>query len=77
MAFCLLPLLVIFGLYGLYLQLAAIKAVYQFGWGGAAAAFFLPTILLSLLCAVLVVGLLSLAGPSFQEFPREMQQLQP
>ena len=73
-AFCTLPLLVILGLYALYLELAAIKAVHRFGWGGAAAALFLPTILISLLCGVLFLGLLRLAGPSFNDL---FQQIPP
>lgn len=73
-ALCILPVMLVLGLYGMYLQVAAIKAVHKFGWGGAAATFFLPTILLGLLCGVLFVGLLRVAGPSINEI---FQQLQP
>lgn len=70
---CILPLMLILALYSFYLEIVAIKAVYRFGWGGAAATFFLPTLLLSLLCGVLFVGLLRVAGPSLNEIFRQMQ----
>jgi hypothetical protein len=73
-ALCTGPLLILLGLYALYLEVAAIKAVHRFGWGGAAAALFLPTILLGLLCGVLFIGLMRIAGPSFYEI---LQQIQP
>ena len=70
--FCTLPVLLLLGLYVLYLEVTAVKAVHQCGWGEAAAAFFMPTILLLLLCGLLVLGTIRLAGPSINEF---MQQL--
>ena len=75
-AVCILPLLILLGLYALYLEVAAIKAVHRFGWGGAAAALLLPTILLGLLCGVLFVGMLRIAGPSFYDIFQQMRQLQ-
>lgn len=76
-ALCILPLILVLTFYSLYLEIAAIKAVHQFGWGGAAAAFFLPTLLLSMLCGIAFLGLLRMAGPSFNEIFRQLQQMQP
>ena len=73
LTFCILPLVLGLGLYVLYLEMAAIKAVYQCGWGYAAAILFLPTVLLALLCGVMFVGLLSVAGPSIQEILHQVQ----
>ncbi|MGE5378733.1 MAG: YIP1 family protein [Bacteroidota bacterium] len=63
-ALCTLPLFLLLGLYAIYLEVAATKAIHKFGWGGAAAAFFLPAILIGLLCGVISLGLLKIAGPS-------------
>lgn len=72
--FCTLPLLVLVGIYVLYLQVTAVKAVHRFTWGEAAAAFFLPSILLLMLCGLLVLGLMSLAGPALNEILQQMPQ---
>jgi Yip1 domain. len=72
--FCSLPLLVILGLYVLFLEVTAVKAVYRCGWGEAAAAFFMPSILLTLLCGLLFVGLMRVAGPSINEIMQQMQR---
>lgn len=74
-AFCSLPLLLALGIYVLYLDVAAIKAVHRFGWGDAAAAFFLPTLLLGVLCGCLVLLLVRMAGPSINEIFQQLQQL--
>ena len=76
-ALCTLPVLLLVSLYVLYLEVVAIKAVHQCGWGEAMAILFLPTILIALLCGVLAVGLLSVAGPSINEFFQQYQQMQP
>jgi len=76
-AFCTLPLLLIVGLYVLYLEVTAVKAVHRCSWGEAAAAFFMPTILLILLCGLLFVGLMRVAGPSINEFMQQLQQMTP
>jgi len=73
--FCTLPVILLLGLYVLYLEVTAVKAVHQCSWGEAAAAFFMPTILLVLLCGLLVLGTIKLAGPSFNELMQQMQQL--
>lgn len=76
-AFCTFPLLLILGLYVLYLEVTAVKAVHQCGWGEAAAAFFMPTILMLLLCGLLFLGLIRVAGPSINEFLQQLQQVSP
>jgi hypothetical protein len=73
-AFCTLPVILIGGIYVIYLELAAIKAVYRTGWLEAAGAFFLPTILIIFLCACAVMGLMRLAGPVITD---TLQQIQP
>jgi Yip1-like protein len=75
--FCALPLLVLLLLYVIFLEVTAIKAVHCLGWGEAVGALFLPTILLVLLCGVAFFGLMRFAGPAFNEFYRQLQQIQP
>lgn len=72
--FCILPVLLIGGIYVIYLELAAIKAVYHTGWLEAAGAFFLPTLLIVFLCACVVIGLLRVMGPAINDV---LQQVQP
>jgi hypothetical protein len=72
--FCTIPILLILGLYVMFLQVTAVKAVHHCGWGEAAAAYFLPSILILLLCGLSFVLLMRVAGPGINEF---MQQLQP
>jgi hypothetical protein len=72
--FCTLPFLIGLSIYALYLEVAAIKAVYKFSWGEAAGTFFLPTILIGLLCAVIVVLGLRMIGPEINEIFRQLQQ---
>lgn len=73
-AFCTLPILFIGGIYVIYLEIVAIKAVHQFSWLEAAGALFLPTILLFCLCALITVGFVSLLGVSFSEMFQQIQQ---
>jgi hypothetical protein len=75
-AYCTWPALVLLGLYVLYLELIAVKAVNQCSWGEAAAAFFMPTILFLLLCSLLTLGTIRAAGPTINEFMQQYQQLQ-
>ena len=70
--FCVLPLTLLLGLYALYLQIAAVKAVHGFSWLEALIAEFLPVILLGFLCAFAVLGLMRSLGPMFNEI---LQQL--
>ena len=75
-AFCTLPLLLGLGLYVLFLEVTAIKAVHRCGWGEAAAALFLPAILIALVCGLSFVLLMRAAGPSINEIFQQLQQLQ-
>jgi hypothetical protein len=75
--FCTLPVLLGLNIYGWYLQVAAVKAVHKLGWGESAAAFFLPIVLLVLLCGVLVLVLMRAVGPSITEIMQQIQQGMP
>jgi hypothetical protein len=75
--FCTIPLLLAMGLYVMFLQVTAVKAVHQCGWGEAAAAYFLPSILILLLCGLSFVLLMRVAGPSINEFMQQLQQVTP
>lgn len=76
LALCTLPLLIGVGLYVLFLELTAIKAVHQCGWGEAAAILFLPVILIAMLCGVAFFGLMRMAGPSINDILHQMQRFQ-
>ncbi len=73
--FCTLPVLLVLSFYGLYLQVVAIKAVHRCGWGEAAAALFLPGILMAMLCGLLFLGLMRVVGPSLNEVLQQLQQV--
>ena len=75
-AFCTLPVLLLLGLYALFLELTAIKAVHQCGWGEAAAILFLPGILMLMLCGVAFLVLMRVAGPSLNEIFQQLQRYQ-
>ena len=72
--YCTVPVALALSIYSLFLEVAAIKAVHRFGWGEAAAALFLPLILLGLLCGVLFLLVMRAAGPSINEILRQIQQ---
>lgn len=74
LAFCTLPLLLVCGIYVLFLEVTAIKAVHRCGWGEAAAALFLPAILLGLLCGFLFLGLMRVVGPSLNDIFQQLRQ---
>ena len=74
-AFCTLPLLLVLGIYALFLEVTAIKAVHGCGWGEAAAALFLPSILIAMLCGIAFLGLMRVAGPSLNEIFQQLQSL--
>lgn len=76
-AFCTIPILLGLSLYVLFLEMTAIKAVHRFSWGEAAAALFLPSILLGLLCGLVFVVFLRVAGPSINEIFQQLQQTAP
>ncbi len=50
------------GLYIIFLQLTAVKAVNQFGWGPAAGAYFIPGLALLLVCCCALAIVASLTG---------------
>jgi hypothetical protein len=75
-AFCTLPVLLALGLYVLFLEVTAIKAVHQCGWGEAAAALFLPAVLIVMLCGVAFLALMRVAGPSINDMFQQLQSLQ-
>jgi hypothetical protein len=75
-ALCTLPALVVLIVYVLYLEVAAVKAVHQFGWGEAAAALFMPTILIAMVCGLGFLVLMRMAAPYMNEIFQQMQQLQ-
>ena len=75
-AFCTLPLLFGLGLYAMFLQVTAIKAVHRCGWGEAAAALFLPAILIGLLCGLAFLLFMRTAGPAINDIFQQLQQLQ-
>jgi hypothetical protein len=70
-------LFLLLGLYALFLEIAAIKSVHRFGWGGSAGALFMPTILIGMLCGFVFLGLLRIAGPSHNGIFQQLQQVQP
>ena len=69
-----LPVLVLMGLYTLYLELTAIKAVHECNWGEAAAILFLPAILILMSCAAVFLFAMRAAGPSLTEIIQELQR---
>jgi hypothetical protein len=76
-AFCTLPVLIVLGLYVLFLEMTAVKAVHRFSWWEAAAALLLPIILIAMLCGLLVLVGMRVLGPSINEIFQQLQGLQP
>ncbi len=62
------------GLYVLFLQVMAVKAVNQFGWGQAAGSFFLPVVVL---CCCLAVGAFGIAAAVSRALGTSLNQLKP
>jgi len=54
------------GLYILVLQIMAVKAVNQFGWGQAAGSVFIPGCAVLILCACVVGGSAALLLPAIR-----------
>ncbi len=50
-------------LYGLVLEVMAVKGVNQFGWGAALGSLFIPLLTILFVCGCLVIGSLMLMGP--------------
>jgi hypothetical protein len=60
----------VFGLAGLYvlvLEVMAVKGVNRFGWGAAIGSFFIPAIVVAVLCACLVSATFAALFPLLQE----------
>ena len=51
------------GIYSLFLQITAVKAVNRFGWGQAAGSVLLPGLVILVVCSCVVIGTLTLLGP--------------
>lgn len=55
------------GLYALFLQITAVKAVNGFGWGSAIGSVLLPGVVIGLVCACIVIAGLAILGPKIAE----------
>ena len=62
------------GFYILFLEITAVKAINQFGWGQAAGSVLIPGASIFLVCCCLVFGVSMIAGASISKV---FQQLQP
>jgi Yip1 domain len=63
--FCFSLLLDLAGLYALFLVIAAVKGVHQFGWGPAIGTVLIPTVVLLILCVCVVVVGAAAFGAAF------------
>jgi hypothetical protein len=73
-SYCILPLSLLMGLFTIYLQMTAVKAVHGFGWLESAIAVFLPVILVVFLCAFTVLGIMKTLGSSATDIFQQIQQ---
>ncbi len=62
------------GFYVLYLEVAAVKGVNQFGWGAAAGSLFIPGLVIAFVCGCLVIGGLALMGPAIGDVLSQINQ---
>jgi hypothetical protein len=62
------------GLYALFLQITAVKAVNRFGWGPAAGSVLLPGFLVLIICACVVILSLTLLGPVIGDVFNDINQ---
>jgi hypothetical protein len=62
------------GLYILILQIMAVKAVNQFGWGPAVGSVLLPAFVLVILCVCVFGGLFILMGPAIRQVFQQINQ---
>jgi hypothetical protein len=69
--FCVSGISLLLGLYGIYLQLLAVKSVNRFGWGEAAGSYFIPVILIACICGCVVVGIGSALGAGFSSLLKQ------
>lgn len=68
--------MILAGLYSVYSNTAAVKAVQQCRGGESAAAYWLPGLLLILLCGVSILIVMRAIGPEINEIFQQLQQLQ-
>jgi hypothetical protein len=61
--FCFSAIIGLAGLYILVLEIMAVKAVNQFGWGAAIGSLLIPVLVIVFLCACLVGAIALLLGP--------------
>jgi hypothetical protein len=62
------------GLYALFLQITAVKAVNGFGWGPAIGSVLLPGVVIVLVCGCIVGVGVALLGPRIAEIFRQVNQ---
>ena len=62
------------GIYGLVLQVMAVKGVNRFGWGAAIGSVLLPWLVIVLLCVCVVGVTLMLLGPAISEVFQQINQ---
>ena len=62
------------GLYVIFLNVTAVKAVNRFDWGKAAASVFLPAVVIVVLCGCIVGASLAILGPAIEEVFRNINQ---
>jgi hypothetical protein len=74
---CFNVVLALAGLYILFLHITAIKAVNQFGWGGAIGAYLIPGFAVFLVCCCAVAVLASVAGVAFGDIWSTINQSLP
>lgn len=75
--FCFGILAAIGGLYILFLEVTAVKAVNQFGWGAAIASLFIPLLAIAFVCACLVAGGFALLYPAIRDTIPQLQNSLP
>ena len=71
---CFSGILAIAGIYILVLQVMAVKAVNQFGWGQAIGSLFIPGLVVGVFCACLGFGLIALLGPAIRDTFNQINQ---
>lgn len=72
--YCLGLIGLLLGIYIIVLEVMAVKAVNQFGWGQALGSFFAPVLAFLCLCVCVVGGAISLLGPVIGDAFQQIQQ---
>ena len=62
------------GLYALFLQITAVKAVNRFGWGQAAGSVLIPGLVILFFCGCIVIGGLMVMGPVIGDVFEQINQ---